>query len=162
MNRSIILEGSDNVGKSTFAQLLSKLTGLPVRHMTKPDKTFDFDYVRKYRAEAPAIFDRFHLGGLVYGYYLNLHYVPPDFHTRRAALRFQEKPLVVILYSSSKKDYVAKWGEREQMFKMDTAWAANMQYRRLAQTNECDYHWDVAKYGWPDEEFARVVIDAAS
>ena len=69
----IILEGPDHIGKTTVAKRICEFTGWKYEHLGVPDKDWDYfiDYLCRLRPNT--VWDRFHLGGWVYGHQLGLH-----------------------------------------------------------------------------------------
>lgn len=61
----IILEGPDLAGKTTLAKRLAKETRLPIFHKGPPQQEPLFEY--EPQSFPPGIYDRFHLGEVVYG-----------------------------------------------------------------------------------------------
>lgn len=72
----LIIEGSDQTGKTTLCEALVKRAATHPHshgfapfysHMTKPPETWNYDVDYVLRAQPFAVQDRFHLGGIVYG-----------------------------------------------------------------------------------------------
>lgn len=138
----IIIEGPDNVGKTTAAVTLCKLLGHKeseghLRHMTKPGPTWDYhnDFINMVRPDV--VQDRFHVGGLVYGYLCGLHPTkikPWRFRTLLQTLR-RKGCFTVIMYQGNDANYAARMlkEQRDQMFAMPPNIAVNATYRCLAR-----------------------------
>lgn len=68
----IIIEGPDGSGKTTYAQLLSKVTGLPIRHMSYPKTINDLETMKSLYLDMIAspesfILDRAWFSEIIYG-----------------------------------------------------------------------------------------------
>lgn len=168
----LILEGADNLGKTTAAKRLvelAKVSGeFPVRyqHMTRPDEaTFNFkshylDMISMY-----AVQDRFHLGGIVYH----------DNKLQEPALRWLEGNLLA--HGSLCVIFVCNdltWYEKhlrtevkEEMFTIEKMINVNKFYLRMVRENsvwmddvmyveEGNFPTDEILKGWLDRWYARL------
>lgn len=168
----IILEGPDNVGKTTAAKKLAAIIAeelkLPAdrcyRHMTKPPD--DFDHVREYMERVgPHVQDRFHLGAITYGRLTGNGNCPTarKMHLVQRYLRWQGCVVVVM---HAERDWLrrSQFG-KEEMYRLDTILDVNDAYRALLSTTNRgepyhDIEHDVSKKGWPDDAMLRTWIDA--
>jgi hypothetical protein len=69
----LVIEGPDNVGKTTLAREVCRVMGAHYAHMTRPTEDFDFfqgykEIIRRNYLErdVPVVQDRFHFGGIAY------------------------------------------------------------------------------------------------
>lgn len=150
----LIIEGSDNLGKTTAAKALVKLAAghgrYPVRysHMSRPNDTFDFLHDYQDISSKFAVQDRFHLGGLVW-------------HKEkigRDALKVIEGrlqalgSLCVIMYTSDAawyKDHL-KLHAKPELFDHEKLIVANEHYQALAEHVAWhDYVFDVRDGKYP-------------
>lgn len=160
----LILEGADQVGKSTAARRLAEMAECPIRHMSRPDPDFDHLYVDRMDR---VIQDRFHLGEIVYGRVLNSggpYTSAENMRIIQAMLRWSGC-LVVILYAEADflREQIAK-NNREEMYSLDQILMVNEAYRRLAlSTNHgepfCDVSFDVTD-GWPTDKMLQTWLDS--
>lgn len=99
----MIIEGSDHLGKTTLARAVD----LPYMHFTKPIREWAWDYVAVYNAMPNRVWDRFHLGALVYGLCLDLHYVPRDIVKRADAMnrRLRGQADLVVIHTTDEDWY---------------------------------------------------------
>lgn len=137
--RPIIIEGPDLVGKSTFAEALKEASGhdLEVRHMSKPAPDFDFYDGFLDTLEEDVVYDRFHVGGYVYGHVLGLH--PWNTNVDRQRLLtykmfIRHSPVIVIMVHYDSDSVDEKWAlaDRDEMFSPQNVKDANLVYRELA------------------------------
>lgn len=65
----LIFEGADGTGKSTIAQAIARTTGWPLVHCGPPERLAWEEWVHQATTygEGPVIFDRLHVGSMVYG-----------------------------------------------------------------------------------------------
>lgn len=154
MAKSIILEGSDHTGKTTLANLIYKMTGWEIRHMTKPGSTFQYfeDYYAQHKHGV--IYDRFHLGALIYGRILALHptfgWNKEEFIALCERLTIRETP-TVILYFSNDADLgsALELSPKEELFNRSVILAANRCYRDIPGL--AYYTHDISIHGYPTE-----------
>ena len=167
----LILEGSDCLGKSTFANLLLKVADEFERfptfysHMGRPNASFDFLHDYKDMMSKYAVQDRFHLGGIVW------HDALTD-----AALSLIEGwlqsigSLTVVMYASDDVWYNQRLldDDRGNLLTQEAMMIANDVYTQMAtgiaRLNPNVYlSWDVKSVMndspvYPDESFARKLI----
>lgn len=160
----IIIEGSDNLGKTVAAHKLSALIADHLklkpdacyRHMTKPPD--DFDHVREYMEMLKAVAqDRFHLGAITYGRLTGNGNCPTsrDMRMVQRYLRWQGCITVVL---HSERDWLRKQRtSKEEMYGLETILDVNEAYRALIRTTNRgepyhDFEHDVSKHGYPDEK----------
>ena len=152
----IIIEGPDNVGKTTAAEGLARFMGEPWHriHMSKPAD--DFDYFRDYmeRFESNAVYDRFHFGGLIYGHLLGLHpesLTPRRFDILCRYLRWR-RTLVIVMVDGDSEGYRAHLGGKEEMFDVEMLCEANQLFQQVCGTHPfVDYYHDISRSGYPGE-----------
>jgi len=156
----LILEGPDNVGKTTAAELFVKEMGDPwkIDHMSCPDE--DFDYFSGYmeRLADKTVHDRFHLGGLVYGKLLGLHPTPITPRTLGVVERYirWRGALIVIMFDGDTEGFAQRLGEKNEMYDLNAICMANTIYRTLAwRGNHCHIWHDISRNGWPQVETVR-------
>jgi len=159
-----IIEGADNLGKTTAAQKILALSAKRAEHglspaaptyyahMSRPNAAFDFCHDYLDMMSRHAIQDRFHLGGLVW----HQGVLTPD------KLNFVEGHLMtlgsflVVFYTSDdewyKKSLMAS--TKEEMFDPTTIVEANAKFRdNIPYTSRMiDIMYDVKDGQWPSEE----------
>lgn len=166
----LIIEGSDFVGKTTFANKLVVMAiedaKYPVWycHMSRPNPAFNWfedyqDYLSKY-----AVQDRYHLGSLAY------HDGVMDLATLRIieGWLFSLGSFVVLFYCSDYDWYHERLTEHEQTvtnFDVDTLMEANHRFHSMGSFDTpvrpiVDYYIDIApKYGYPETCHAEAILD---
>jgi hypothetical protein len=181
----LIIEGADNLGKTTAAKTLVKMAGQhadhfasddehivrPVRyvHMSRPNSAFDFFRDYQDMLSLNAVQDRFHLGALVW------HTDVLDLHRLRIIEGWLASlgSYMVIFYCEC-DDFYRAWLEqhgKEEMFDVDTIVAANAIYREIvyrqhhldprfdqsfAMTEEQMFPDDKTIQGWLESWFQRM------
>lgn len=113
----IIVEGAEQVGKSTFCEKLSKRLGLGLVHMHK-DYGFvngKFDYFKSYfhdidRQSLPLVFDRHYVSELAYGKMFDRKNIDAKIKTS-IETRLRDLGYIVVLLMPQNK----QWIEREEM-----------------------------------------------
>lgn len=168
----LILEGSDCLGKTTFAKLLSKkcdaLELFPTfySHMSRPNSVFDFFKHYKDMMTRYAIQDRFHLGGIVWHDAISqaqLDIIEGWLHSIGS--------ITVIFYTSDHKWYKEriKNDERGNLLSVETMCVANNVYKSLADDcyivkSNVNYFFDIKGpdevVHFPDKMFADMIIKA--
>ncbi len=135
----LIIEGSDCLGKTTFANLLFEVAKEMIhnqglhhivyqRHMTRPIPSFDFFYDYQDMISKFAIQDRFHLGGIVWHDKIS-----------QAELEIIEGwlqsvgSMTVIFYTSEMEWYRERLGEDERgnLLSIDKMFQANVDYKDM-------------------------------
>ena len=113
----IIVEGAEQVGKSTFCERLSSALHLPLVHMHKEYGFIDgrFDYFHSYfvdieKTSTPLVFDRFYISELVYGSFFNRSNITPQIHAK-IEKRLRDLGYLVVLLTHEKN----AWIDREEM-----------------------------------------------
>lgn len=160
----IILEGADQVGKTTAARVLAKKIAthvgvtedLAYRHMSRPPA--DFDHFEGYLSDmTPRAQDRYHLGAIVYGMMLNRGTYP---HAQRMLLLMRmlrwRGALTIVMYSEDKwlrENLVA----RNEMYNREVILASNLAFMHLASNAlngepYCQLAYNVTRHGYPSEE----------
>ena len=113
----IIVEGAEQVGKSTFCKKLSDALGLSTVHMHKEYGFINgkFDYCNSYfidieAGDQPLIFDRFYVSEIAYGRMFNRNNITETIQGK-IERRLRELGYIVILLSSPNRE----WIERDEM-----------------------------------------------
>jgi hypothetical protein len=160
----IILEGSDGLGKTVAANRLIELIGSKVSpgHLTRKDVTnITQDFFPLVLPLAP-VWDRFHLGSLIYGNRLRLH--PTCCPSRQDELRLcrtiSSLAVVVVMFSSDTDSYRASairlGEERNELDSVGLRVAANGEYWKLMSDPELSNYihvfYDVARQGYPNDD----------
>ncbi len=177
----LIIEGSDCLGKTTFANLLvseaakrvhpiSEVPRFPIfySHMSRPNKAFDFfdhytDMMSKF-----AVQDRFHIGGIVWHDAIK----QPALDIIEGRLRALGS-MTIIFYASDLEWYEnrIKNDDRGNMLPTDSMISANKWFVDLAKQdllNGAKPMWDYAydiKFEFnhdarfPDAEYANHILD---
>lgn len=168
----LILEGSDCLGKTTFAELLlkeadsRKVYPTYYSHMSRPNCTFNFCSDYKDMMSTYAIQDRFHLGGIVW------HNAISKQELNAIELWLKNKSsMVVVLYASDHdwyRDRIEK-DNRGNMLPIYAMCAANKEYELMAKSEHdmnplIDLSWDItpnklATPNYPDELYTKNIID---
>jgi hypothetical protein len=153
----LIIEGPDNLGKTTAAKRIVELiTDWPVyyAHMSRPNQTFDFFHHYKSMMSPYAVQDRFHLGSLVWHegimYQSKLRII-------EAWLQLQGS-LTIIFYSGNRAWYLNRLNEsqKDEMFNIDEIMEANEQYIKMMDGSHeeeprYDFAFDVGSFGFPKD-----------
>jgi hypothetical protein len=159
----LIIEGSDNVGKTTACKKLEVMGAIPYRHLSKPPD--DFDHVREYMERVgPHVQDRFHLGAITYGRLTKNGNCPAvrDMLMVQRYLRWQGC-ITVIMYAE--RDWLRKSRfMKEEMYPLDTILDVNAAFIALTKTTNRGepYHdiaYDVSKRGYPTDETLKEWLD---
>lgn len=168
----LIIEGSDCLGKTTFANLLvseaAKREKYPIyySHMSRPNSAFDFfdhytDMMSKF-----AVQDRFHIGGIVWHSKIN----EAELSIIEGRLR-SIGSMTMMFYVSDFVWFKKKLKEdnRGNMFGDNAIIAANEFYKKLAEGKLSkkpiiDFAFDIKKKnqkvpGYPEIEYASYVLD---
>jgi len=168
----LIIEGSDCLGKTTFANLLvseaAKRNTYPIfySHMSRPNKAFDFfnhytDMMSKF-----AVQDRFHIGGIVWHNKIK----QPALDIIEGRLRALGSRTIVV-YANDLKWYEDRIrnDNRGNMLPTEFMINANLWFKMLVQKTLrnhkpiVDYAWDVKceadEPTYPDKEYANYILD---
>lgn len=170
----LIIEGSDNLGKTTAARKIAAMMAEHFRepqradryykHMTKPPD--DFDHAREYMERVgPHAQDRFHLGALTYGRLTNNGNCPSS-RVMRIVQRYLRWHGCVVVVMHAERDWLRRAQyAKEEMYRLDTILDVNDAFRALTRTTNggepyCDLDYDVSKRGFPGEEALREWFEA--
>ena len=150
----LIIEGADNLGKTTAAQKLLSMAmkddKFPVwyAHMGRPNMSFDFcsDYFD--RINHFAIQDRFHLGSLVWHCPGTMTALKLKAVERNLA---DVGSLVVVFHCSIDKIYDKLLTDKPkaELFGKEKLMEANRAFRDLPLHPHVDVYWDFARGGYP-------------
>jgi hypothetical protein len=161
----IVIEGSDNLGKTRASKRIAELTGWEYRHMNPPPDHWDYNLDVVKMVQIQTVQDRFHLGGLVYGHFLQCHPVVQLDLGRYRDLCINELRergvLIVVMYAGDDAwyaDHLEADPERDEMFSSVKRQAANAIFRGLPGI---DFRYDVARDGYPDDYMLKCWIDTA-
>lgn len=156
----LIIEGADNLGKTTAAKRLVKLADnhpsagyWPVRyqHMSRPNKCFDFcndytDMMSKF-----AVQDRFHMGSLVWHEGVQTLARMKVIEGRLLALGSS----MIVMYAGDDDWYRRHLAEqpKDELFDAETLVTANRKFREQSDywSSMVDVMWDVCRFGFPDD-----------
>jgi len=170
----IIIEGSDQVGKTTLAKKLSKRISAELygndahfervyRHLSRPPA--DFDHLVGYiERVGPVVWDRFHLGAIAYGKLTKNGGCPTPKQMLwvQRYLRWQGAIVLVI--------HADRWWLKEQldstrteMYKEDTILDVNDIFRMIAKSSNheepyADLEHDITDGNWPDDKMIDDLI----
>lgn len=173
----LILEGPDEIGKTTAAKTLVRLAAelaeradngksRPVfySHMTRQNAAFDFFYDYQDLMSLHAVQDRFHIGSLVY------HHDVITQHRFRIVEGWLATlaSFVVVMYAGTDKHYaeLLKGCKKDQMFDADEDMHHNRIYRGIAIGDHpyrphVDAVWiSTPKMPWPDMNTLRGWLDS--
>lgn len=150
----LVIEGADNVGKTTIAKKLAKYFGWTYRHMSKPAPDAEFPAVYLQYIRGNAVCDRLHVGGFVYGHELGLH----PFDPKGASLMWDVlrnagyRTIIMFHGSDSGMEELLDTLPKEEMFSKDIIIRANAIFRRIARSRPYgSIAWDVGEgYPTPD------------
>jgi hypothetical protein len=168
----LILEGSDCLGKTTFANLLVKMAAEDARypiyyaHMTRPNKAFNFCSHYKERITKFAVQDRFHIGGIVWHNAISndaLEIIERDL--------FQTLSQVIVFYTTDRKWFLEKLqsDKRGNLLSIETMLNANNNYYRIAKGGhplnvKVDFSFNIKSSDgeptYPGEKEAREILDS--
>jgi hypothetical protein len=166
-----ILEGSDCLGKSTFAEKFlaeaNKLELFPTfySHMSRPNCTFDFFRHYKDMITDFAVQDRFHLGGIIWH-----DMIPqPELDIIEGWLRARGS-MTMVFYASDEewyKDQLMK-DKRGNLLSIEVMCQANRDYKAMAEGRheievKIDYSQDIKRCGkpvdYPDTLYAGSIVE---
>lgn len=156
-----IIEGGDNLGKTTAAKRMVELAKsglndefkLPIRyqHMSRPNQHFDFFQDYRDMMGRYAVQDRFHLGALAWHTGVMTH----------DKLRIIEGWLAglggaIVIFVASDDDWYREHlnsHPKDEMFDTDVILAANRRFRNdICYQSHPDLIWDVCTGGFPSDE----------
>lgn len=162
-----IIEGADDLGKTTAAKRMVKLAGtmsgtlndqfkFPIRyqHMSRPNPHFDFFHDYRDMIGRWAVQDRFHLGALAW------HEVEETKLTHDK-LKLIEGLLasvggcIVIFINSDYRAYEARLKEsrKTEMFEVTKILEGNVRYNEhIRYQSNVDVMWDIAEVGYPTDD----------
>lgn len=164
--KHLILEGPDHIGKTTVAWHLYRKYDYRIHHMGVP--TPDWDYEKDYLDRLPKlrvvtrVYDRFHLGALVYGRFLRLHSTNGwswKTMTRIMQVISSANIPVVIMYTSNSNwlENLLRIKGKTEKFNVKQILGANEIYQMLAHAriggrDFCQFAWDVKDGKYPEKE----------
>lgn len=153
----LIIEGSDNLGKTKAAKRLLELSRSMAEwehptyysHMSRPHPSFNFstDYIP--RMSVDAIQDRFHLGSLVWH-----QGVMTDVKLRWLEGHLRIRGSFIVIFVASDRDWYDKHlqgSPKPEMFGHHALLNANDKYRSLVDSVDHDIVVDVSGEKWPDD-----------
>lgn len=156
----IIVEGADNVGKTTLCEALCKATSLPYAHLSRPP--VGFDHLGGYVSNiTPRVQDRWHLSALVYGMMLGTGRWPIRDEYALIQRYLEWAGAITILLIADEPSWLsAKLDEskKRELYAKPTIMAANDGFRLLAKATgpdgrrHADFVHDVSTLGWPGPE----------
>jgi len=155
----IILEGSDNVGKTTLAK---KLGGV-YRHLSRPPE--DFDHATEYIDRVfEGVQDRFHLGAVVYGAMLGGGGTYPRPGVMRGIQRYLRWQGCLVIVMHCPRYHLSQLLDdngKEEMYGRGQILDANDYYRALVGSSNrgepwCDMDINV-EAGFPSDEKAEEI-----
>ena len=130
---SIIIEGTDHVGKTTLANKL----GTKIGHMSKPSTVYCLsDYIQRLCNTETQVWDRFHLGGIVYGQMLGLHPSNITFQEIEMLHRFMDWRGDVLVVITAEPEFLASrldTAGKVEMFSRDMILKANTGFEVLVE-----------------------------
>ena len=145
---SIIIEGPDHVGKTTLGTRLSKELNLKMVHLGKPEKyPYDFNYFVNALKQEYGIWDRFHLGTIVYGMMLKCHENALSFTDFYLLDRLMEWRGDIVVVITAEKNYLRrrlKEDGKVEMFNTETILKANRGFKMMAQLT-CPMQFEVSE-----------------
>jgi hypothetical protein len=162
-----IIEGADNLGKTTAAKHMVKLANMegesindrfkfPVRyaHMTRPGPHFDFFHDYRDMMSRYAVQDRFHLGALAW-HTKDQTNMSHDRLKMIEAILLSLGSVICVIYAGDDDWYEQRLREsnRDEMFDVDKIMEANRLYRdTIPHVSMVDIHWDVCEKGMPSSD----------
>jgi len=171
----IIIEGSDQLGKTTLArklsiQLSSVLYGdedhteRVYRHMTRPPDGFDHltGYVERV---GPHVWDRFHLGALAYGRLTGNGGCPNPRQMLWVQRYLRWQGAIVIVMHADRwwlKEHLDS--TREEMYSKQTILDVNDIFVMISRSSNhgekyCDFSIDVTDGAWPNEQTVEMLVN---
>lgn len=168
----LIVEGADNLGKTTACKRLVELADerrfLPAyyAHMGRPPARFDFKYDYRDRISFFAVQDRFHLGSLVW--HKNVMHPHKMKFIQEELKKFGS--ITVIFYTTNPIWYRKKLDERQEMFSTDLIVRSNSLYSLMATSGklyDCEVdvdftipiHQDSEGVKYPDDKILNSILD---
>jgi thymidylate kinase len=164
----LILEGSDCLGKTTFAKLLlneaDRRNMYPTfySHMSRPNSVFDFHEDYKDMITTYAIQDRFHLGGIVY------HNAISQVGLEIIEGWLRSVGSVIVVFYAPDFDWYKDWIEKDNrgnLLRVDTMYNANKRFSELVLSKYGKNHlvplidFSIEIGSWPDRKLAKQIID---
>lgn len=129
-----IIEGADNLGKTTAAKRIVELANArkryPIRyqHMGRPPETFDFYLHYKDMISTFAVQDRFHIGGILW------HDAIPQDRLRDIERWIRSAGSYTVAFITTDEEWYRKRlsdNEGREMFSVNTIFAANKRMKDL-------------------------------
>lgn len=159
MSELIIIEGPDCVGKTTAAQRIRDAHGLEYVHTTRPRSTrHALKLYAGIMTREAAVYDRAHLGSIVYGNRLGFGPPVDERLVRTLAEMYKQiGVLVLIMFDSTGQVMHENFDKKPSMYPWSVVREANGYFMELARDRAiCDMFWDVGELGYPsDAELAR-------
>lgn len=163
----IILEGPDQIGKTTAAmrlrQMIAEYTRRPetdcYRHMSKPD--LNFDHFESYIAGLGShVQDRFHLGAIVYGLLLGRGSYPSSQHMLIVQRMLRWRGALTIIMHGEQQWMRENLKSRAEMYNAEQILVSNQAFAMLAGSTNCgesycQIAYNVSRCGYPSEETLR-------
>lgn len=180
-----IIEGSDNLGKTTAAKRMVELAAeyvhehpftkllpgnltetsytyhsfpLYYTHMSRPCECFDFFNDYNDMSSKYAVQDRFHLGGLIW----HKDKITPASLSIIEGRLLALGSMVCVFYASDKWWFEDRQrsDERKQMFDPNARWEANKKYMEMAckdhnPDTHVDIAYDVSQNGFPNDNVLK-------
>jgi len=164
----LIIEGSDNTGKTTMAKRMVELCpGTTYEHLGRPDEnTFNFFLDYKPMIDANFVRDRFHIGGIVY------HKNKITRQTLPVIEKWLQEvgSLIIIMYCSDERAYEQKLQDgRKQMFDNKQLIERNRDFIRIIHRMaplqpHYDFGWDISprkfsEFNYPNDTILKMWIN---
>ncbi len=160
----LIIEGSDCLGKTTFAKKLVRYVMANSHYpciyswMTRPNEdTFDFLYHYKLMINSYTVQDRFHLGALVY----HEDKLPIE-NLRRIEEWIKLAGGLVVLFYASNEDWYERYinaDERGNLLANDILCKANSRFKDIVEQPRFNYYFDISHRTFPSDYWVGVIGD---
>lgn len=152
----LIIEGSDNLGKSTAAKRIVELAKdvIPAyyTHMSRQGEAFDYHHHYKLMATPFAVQDRFHIGA--YAWHDPWPIKSKDLGSIQRYLEFQGSFTVVFateLHGTYEERLIN--AQRDEMFNVSQIMTGNHRFLECHYAGyNVDVFWDTLRFGFPDDK----------
>ncbi len=159
----LIIEGPDNIGKTTLCHKLVRFLGevgpWQYRHSKKPPETWDYPESYFEHMSRFMVMDRFHMSEIVYSHARgDKHQLQPWAYKLIDAMLRQFGGFTVVL-SSTDESLATNYEAREQNYDARINSIANLTFKEIGECGkhhnihcDVDYHYQCQTGVWPAED----------